>query len=79
MTIFLNKILNVGIIVLLFAILMIISCKYNREDFLDLQDSSILENFETEYYEAVSDISQKLADAKKQNENLQKKIKAINS
>lgn len=79
MTIFLNKILNVGIIVLLFAILMTISCKYNREDFLDLQDSSILENFETEYYEAVSDISQKLADAKKQNENLQKKIKAINS
>jgi|TARA_B100001971_G_scaffold214140_1_gene250048 uncharacterized protein YeeX (DUF496 family) len=79
MTIFLNKILNVSVIVLLFAILMTISCKYNREDFLDLQDSSILENFETEYYEAVSDISQKLADAKKQNEDLQKKIKAINS
>ncbi len=79
MTIFLNKILNVSVIVLLFAILMTISCKYNREDFLDLQDSSILENFETEYYEAVSDISQKLSDAKKQNEDLQKKIKAINS
>ena len=79
MTIFLNKILNVSVIVLLFAILMTISCKYDREDFLDLQDSSILENFETEYYEAVSDISQKLADAKKQNEDLQKKIKAINS
>ena len=79
MTIFLNKILNVSVIVLLFAILMTISCKYDREDFLDLQDSSILENFETEYYEAVSDISQKLADAKKQNEDIQKKIKAINS
>ncbi len=71
MTIFLNKILNVGVIVLLFAILMTISCKYDRKDFF--------ENFETEYYEAVSDISQKLADAKKQNEDLQKKIKAINS
>ena len=54
-------------------------CKYNREDFLDLQDSSILENFETEYYETVSDLSQKLADAKKQNDDLKKKIKAINS
>jgi ABC-type enterochelin transport system substrate-binding protein len=71
MTIFLNKILNVGVIVLLFAILMTISCKYDRKDFF--------ENFETEYYEAVSNISQKLADAKKQNEDLQKKIKAINS
>lgn len=79
MTRFLNKILDISVIILLFAILMTISCKYSREDFVDLQDSSVLENFETEYYEAVSDISQKLADAKKQNEYLQKKIKAINS
>jgi len=79
MTSFLNKILDVSVIVLLFAILMTIACKYNREDFLDLQDSSILENFETEYYETVSDLSQKLADAKKQNDDLKKKIKAINS
>ena len=79
MTSFLNKILDVSVIVLLFAILMTIACKYNREDFLDLQDSSILENFETEYYESVSDLSQKLANAKKQNDDLQKKIKAINS
>jgi|TARA_B110000914_G_C15145002_1_gene301250 uncharacterized protein YeeX (DUF496 family) len=79
MTSFLNKILDVTVIVLLFAILMVIACNYNREDFLDLQDSSILENFETEYYKSVSDLSQKLADAKKQNDDIQKKIKAINS
>ena len=77
MTKFLNKILDVSVIILLFAILMTISCKYNREDFADLQDSSILENFETEYYESVSDLSQKLANAKKQNDDLQKKIKSI--
>ncbi|SVA57011.1 uncharacterized protein METZ01_LOCUS109865 [marine metagenome] len=79
MTKFLNKILDVSVIILLFAILMIIACKYNREDFADLQDSSILENFETEYYKSVSDLSQKLANAKKQNDDLQKKIKSINS
>jgi len=79
MTKFLNKILDVSIIILLFAILMTIACKYNREDFADLQDSSILENFETEYYESFSDLSQKLANAKKQNDDIQKKIKSINS
>ena len=77
MTKFLDKILTVSIIILLFAILMTISCKYNKEDFLDEQDSSILDNFDNEYYTAVSDLSDKIKETQKKNAALQEKLQKL--
>jgi len=74
MTKILNKILDVSIIVLLFAILFTISCKYNKEDFIDIQDLSILENFNNEDSTAVSDLLKEIEDSKKKNTSIQEQL-----